>query len=100
LDNFRNAFAGIDQAGVLTKRKRGIVDITGASAAVLGVWVRVQFGDYQYAFLNGGCLGLVAACLALTIRRTERGAPGMPAATQLAGGNGDDLLEKLTSSML
>jgi len=56
-----------------------------ARAAVLGGWVRVQFGDYQYAFLTGGCLGLVAACLALTIRRTEREAPDMPAATELAG---------------
>src|SRR6266508_1484621 len=42
----------------------------GASAAVGGGWVRMYFGDYQYAFLIGGCLGLIAACLALTIRRT------------------------------
>ena len=27
----------------------------------------MQFGDYQYAFLIGGCMGLIAACLALTI---------------------------------
>ena len=39
----------------------------GASAAILGGWVRVHFGDYQYAFLVGGCMGLIAACLALTI---------------------------------
>src|SRR6266542_3242671 len=56
----------------------------GASAAVLGGWARVQFGDYQYAFLTGGCLGLVAACLALTISRTER-TPVLPAVTELAG---------------
>ncbi len=37
----------------------------GASAAILGGWVRVHFGDYQIAFLVGGCLGLIAACLAL-----------------------------------
>lgn len=41
----------------------------GASAALLGGWARVHFGDYQYAFLVGGCLGLIAACLALTIDR-------------------------------
>jgi len=57
----------------------------GASAAILGGWARVQFGDYQYAFLTGGCLGLVAACLALTIRRTERTEPQIPAAAELAG---------------
>ena len=41
----------------------------GASAALLGGWARVHFGDYQYAILVGGCLGLIAACLALTIDR-------------------------------
>jgi len=85
LDNFPDAFNGIDQAGVLTKRKRGLLISPAARAAVLGGWVRVQFGDYQYAFLTGGCLGLVAACFALTISRTERATPVMPAATQLAG---------------
>src|SRR6266550_4523048 len=57
----------------------------GASAAILGGWARVQFGDYQYAFLTGGCLGLVAACLALTIRRSEHTDSQMPAAAELAG---------------
>jgi MFS family permease len=56
----------------------------GASAAVGGGWVRMQFGDYQYAFLTGGCLGLVAAGLALTIRRTEGPAQALPAVTELA----------------
>ena len=41
----------------------------GASAAILGGWVRVHFGDYHYAFLVGGCMGLIAACLALTVDR-------------------------------
>jgi MFS family permease len=41
----------------------------GASAAILGGWVRVHFGDYQWAFLIGGALGLIAACLALTVDR-------------------------------
>ena len=35
------------------------------SAAVGGGWIRkMQFGDDQYAFLIGGCMGLMAACLA------------------------------------
>jgi predicted MFS family arabinose efflux permease len=56
----------------------------GATAAIAGGWARVHFGDYQYAFLVGGCMGLIAACLALTIRRTERPAPALPAATEFA----------------
>jgi len=57
----------------------------GASAAILGGWARVHFGDYQYAFLAGGCLGLIAACVALTIDRRGIEKPGMPIATELAG---------------
>jgi hypothetical protein len=56
----------------------------GASAAVGGGWARVHFGDYQYAFLVGGCMGLIAACLTLTIRRPERPTPVLAAATELA----------------
>ena len=57
----------------------------GASAAILGGWARVHFGDYQYAFLAGGCLGLIAACVALTIDRRGIEKPGIPIATELAG---------------
>lgn len=56
----------------------------GASAAIGGGWTRVHFGDYQYAFLVGGCLGLIAACLALTIRRTDPPAPAVRAAPEFA----------------
>jgi MFS family permease len=56
----------------------------GASAAILGGWVRVHFGDYQIAFLIGGILGLIAACLALTVRSTERPAPAITAKPELA----------------
>jgi MFS family permease len=56
----------------------------GASAAIAGGWARVQFGDYQYAFVIGGCMGLLAACLALTIRRTSREEPGIPVTTEFA----------------
>lgn len=54
----------------------------GASAAIGGGWVRMYFGDYQNAFLIGGCLGLVAACLALSLQRTGRAEPAIPAAPE------------------
>jgi len=57
----------------------------GASAAILGGWARVQFGDYQMAFLAGGCLGLIAACLALIIRSTAPLDAKLAAAPELAG---------------
>ena len=56
----------------------------GASAAVGGGWIRMQFGDYQYAFLIGGCMGLMAACLALVIRKGGREVPEIPVATEFA----------------
>lgn len=48
----------------------------GASAAVGGGWTRVYFGDYHDAFVVGGCMGLLAAFLALTIQSAEQAAPG------------------------
>lgn len=57
----------------------------GASAALLGGWARVYFGDYQYAFLAGGCLGLIAACLALTIDRQSVEKSDVAIGTELAG---------------
>jgi sugar phosphate permease len=56
----------------------------GASAAILGDWVRVRFGDYHIAFLVGGYRSLIAACLALIVRSTAPRAPAIPAATELA----------------
>jgi MFS family permease len=57
----------------------------GASAAIGGGWARVHFGDYQYAFLVGGCMGLIAACLALAVQSTERSVPAVPLKTEFAG---------------
>ena len=57
----------------------------GASAALLGGWARVHFGDYQYAFLVGGCLGLIAACLALIIDRQSVEKSEITIGTELAG---------------
>jgi sugar phosphate permease len=57
----------------------------GAFAAIAGGWARMHFGDYQYAFLAGGLLGLVAAGLALTIRMSGRPAQAVPAAAEFVG---------------
>jgi sugar phosphate permease len=56
----------------------------GAGAAIAGGWARMQFGDYQYAFIVGGCMGLVAAMLALTVRIGARSTPGVSAPGELA----------------
>jgi MFS family permease len=57
----------------------------GAAAAIGGGWARVHFGDYQYAFLLGGGMALIAAGLALTIRVTGRPSPALPVVTELVG---------------
>jgi sugar phosphate permease len=56
----------------------------GALAAVGAGWMRVEFGDYEYAFLIGAVLGLAAAGLALMIRPQGTAAPALPAVTELA----------------
>src|SRR2546426_10267157 len=56
----------------------------GALAAVGGGWARIQFGDFQYAFLAGAVMGLMAAGLALTIRMTGPRAPAIALATEFA----------------
>jgi sugar phosphate permease len=56
----------------------------GALAAVGAGWVRMEFGDYEYAFLAGAVLGLMAAGLALMIRTRGTAAPAVPAVTELA----------------
>lgn len=45
---------------------------------------RLHFGDYQIAFLVGGCLGLIAACLALMVRATDRSDVQLTATPELA----------------
>jgi len=52
--------------------------IGGALAAVAGGWAHMQFGDYHYAFLTGGVMGLIGAGLSLMIRPAERAAPALP----------------------
>jgi MFS family permease len=58
--------------------------VGAALAAVGGGWARMQFGDYQYAFLTGAVLGLIAALVALTIRMDGRPTPAIRATAELA----------------
>jgi sugar phosphate permease len=52
-----------------------------AFSATAGGAVRVWFGDYQFAFLAGGVVALIGACMALMVRppRTEPVAVASPA---------------------
>ncbi len=52
--------------------------VGGALAAVAGGWAHMQFGDYHYAFLTGGVMGLIGAGLSLMIGSAERAAPALP----------------------
>ena len=75
---------GADRVGRIFGLAFMFHQLGGASAAIGGAWVRMHFGDYQYAFLVGGCLGLVAACLALTVNRGQAAQPQIQGA-ELAG---------------
>ena len=51
----------------------------GSAIAALGAgWIYSNFGQYHYAFLSGAVMGLLAAGMALVIRRDRDGAPPMP----------------------
>jgi sugar phosphate permease len=58
--------------------------IGAAAAAVAGGWAYTQFGDYQFAFLSGAFMGLLAAGLALTIRSGGHRPPAIPVVGELA----------------
>ncbi|MBM2806549.1 MAG: hypothetical protein HW419_4442, partial [Deltaproteobacteria bacterium] len=47
-------------------------------------WIYSHFGEYYYAFLSGAVMGLLAAGMALMIRRDRDQAPAMPAAAEAA----------------
>jgi len=42
--------------------------VGGAVAATAAGAIRVSMGQYHYAFIAGGIMAMVAACLALSIR--------------------------------
>ena len=75
---------GADRVGQIFGTVFVFHQLGGAAAALSGGWVRVHFGDYQYAFLVGGCMGLIAACLALTIDRRNVEKPELPLAAEIA----------------
>jgi predicted MFS family arabinose efflux permease len=58
--------------------------IGAAAAAVAGGWAYTQFGDYQFAFLSGAFMGLLAAGLALTIRSGGNKPNAIPVTGELA----------------
>jgi sugar phosphate permease len=75
---------GQDRVGVLF----GLVFVShqiGSAIAALGAgWIYSHFGEYYYAFLTGAVMGLLAAGMALMIRRDRDQAPAMPAAAEAA----------------
>jgi predicted MFS family arabinose efflux permease len=76
---------GQDRVGMLF----GLVFVShqiGSAIAALGAgWIYSHFGEYYYAFLSGAVMGLLAAGMALVIRRDLDQAPAMPAAAEAMG---------------
>ncbi len=77
---------GQDRVGVIF----GLVFVShqiGSAIAALGAgWIYSHFGEYYYAFLSGAVMGLLAAGMALMIRRDRDQAPGVPVSAELATG--------------
>jgi MFS family permease len=55
--------------------------VMASSAGALRTWM----GDYQFAFLSGGVIAMIAAGLALQIKPTQQQVTSAPAAPQAAG---------------
>lgn len=68
---------GQDRVGMIY----GLVFVShqiGSAIAALGAgWIYSYFGEYYYAFLSGAIMGLLAAGMALLIRRDRDQAPAM-----------------------
>jgi sugar phosphate permease len=75
---------GQDRVGVLF----GLVFVShqiGSAIAALGAgWIYTHFGEYYYAFLSGAVMGLLAAGMALMIRRDRDQAPAMRVVAEAA----------------
>jgi sugar phosphate permease len=75
---------GQDRVGVLF----GLVFVShqiGSAIAALGAgWIYSHFGDYYYAFLSGAVMGLLAAGMAMMIRRDRDRAPALPVIAEAA----------------
>ncbi len=76
---------GQDRVGVLF----GLVFVShqiGSAIAALGAgWIYSRFGEYYYAFLTGAVMGLLAAGMAMMIRRDRDRAPVLPVIAEAAG---------------
>src|SRR5207344_3889 len=55
--------------------------VMASSAGALRTWM----GDYQFAFLSGGVIAMIAAGLALQIKPTQQQVTSAPTAPQAAG---------------
>jgi sugar phosphate permease len=76
---------GQDRVGMLFGLVFVSHQIGSAIAAVGAGWIYSYFGEYYYAFLSGAVMGLLAAGMALVIRRNRDQAPAMPAAAEAMG---------------
>ena len=75
---------GQDRVGVLFGLVFVSHQIGSAIAALGGGWIYSHFGEYYYAFLSGAVMGLLAAGMALMIRRDRDQAPAMRVVTEVA----------------
>ena len=58
----------------------------GAALAATGAGaIRVWTGQYNYAFLTGGAMAMIAACLSLSIRTQRQPARVSPVVSQTVG---------------
>ena len=75
---------GQDRVGVLF----GLVFVShqiGSAIAALGAgWIYSEFGEYYYAFLTGAVMGLLAAGMAMMIRRDRDSAPAVAIGAEAA----------------
>jgi sugar phosphate permease len=75
---------GQDRVGVLF----GLVFVShqiGSAIAALGAgWIHSDYGEYYYAFLTGAVMGLLAASMAMMIRRDRDLTPAVPVIAEAA----------------
>jgi predicted MFS family arabinose efflux permease len=75
---------GQDRVGVLF----GLVFVShqiGSAIAALGAgWIYSNYGEYYVAFISGAVMGVLAAVMALIIRRDRQPAPELPVGGELA----------------
>jgi sugar phosphate permease len=69
---------GQDRVGVLFGLVFVSHQIGSAIAALGGGWIYSEFGEYYYAFMSGAVMGLLAAGMAMMIRRDRDQTPAMP----------------------